>query len=279
MGYAKLKIENETGIDNAANDQFVYIKTFPPQSILEVIEVGEGVTIGKCKPFWAARRLGRHILFATGLAMHSSYGQKFEQLRSISSHHFCVVNPFYDEAFNSAWSRAKPQHCHPIGYLRFPAEKWTFSEREDALYAISELNRYTPRENEFQCELQTYNSEPYPSGLIFPSEDCLRVLSDLLNPITSKPGTLSQTSNSRGKGFARAERRKVTPRVRRQVFERDGFKCVDCGRSPQNDSSCILHVDHRLAIANGGTSVMDNLQTLCDWCNLGKKTDLDWKLK
>lgn len=94
MGYAKLKIKNETGIDNALNDQFVYIKTFPPQSILEVVEVGEGVTIGKCNPFWAARRLDRHILFATGLAMHSSYDQKFEQLRSISSRHFCGPAPF-----------------------------------------------------------------------------------------------------------------------------------------------------------------------------------------
>jgi hypothetical protein len=51
---------------------------------------------------------------------------------------------------------------------------------------------------------------------------------------------------------AKQERKKLTNRMRRQVLERDGFKCVDCGRSPQNDPSCILHVDHRLAIANGG---------------------------
>ena len=74
-------------------------------------------------------------------------------------------------------------------------------------------------------------------------------------------------------------RKPLSVRTRRKVMERDGFKCVDCGRSPQNDSSCVLHVDHRKAVSKGGTNCMENLQTLCDWCNLGKKTDLDWKLK
>jgi hypothetical protein len=87
---------------------------------------------------------------------------------------------------------------------------------------------------------------------------------------------------SKGLVFARSSGRKrksLSVRTRRKVMERDGFKCVDCGRSPQNDSNCVLHVDHRKAVSEGGTNCMENLQTLCDWCNLGKKTDLDWKLK
>jgi hypothetical protein len=32
----------------------------------------------------------------------------------------------------------------------------------------------------------------------------------------------------------------------------------------------VLHVDHILAIANGGTNAADNLITACDRCNMGK---------
>jgi hypothetical protein len=73
--------------------------------------------------------------------------------------------------------------------------------------------------------------------------------------------------------------RNVKPKLRRSILERDGYQCVDCGRSPRNDPFCVLHVDHRIAVAKGGSNRPDNLQTLCDWCNIGKHTDPDWKLK
>lgn len=73
-------------------------------------------------------------------------------------------------------------------------------------------------------------------------------------------------------------KRRTSVKLRRKILERDGYKCVDCGRSPRNDPSCVLHVDHRIAVARGGGDHPDNLQTLCDWCNLGKRTDPDWKL-
>jgi hypothetical protein len=73
--------------------------------------------------------------------------------------------------------------------------------------------------------------------------------------------------------------RNVPPKLRRSILERDGYQCVDCGRSPRNDPSCVLHVDHRIAVAKGGSNRPSNLQTLCDWCNIGKHTDPDWKLK
>ncbi|MGH6770170.1 MAG: HNH endonuclease [Xanthobacteraceae bacterium] len=31
-----------------------------------------------------------------------------------------------------------------------------------------------------------------------------------------------------------------------------------------------MHVDHILAFAKGGRTVLENLQTLCEACNLGK---------
>ena len=56
--------------------------------------------------------------------------------------------------------------------------------------------------------------------------------------------------------------------IRWQVMERDDFKCVACGLSAKNGA--ILHVDHVKPRSKGGTDTMDNYQTLCHQCNIGK---------
>ena len=58
--------------------------------------------------------------------------------------------------------------------------------------------------------------------------------------------------------------------LRYQVLNRDKFKCVKCGRSPANDPSIELHIDHIVPYSKGGETILDNLQTLCQHCNLGK---------
>lgn len=75
------------------------------------------------------------------------------------------------------------------------------------------------------------------------------------------------------------KRKSISAKLRRQVFERDGFVCCDCGASPQKDKSIELHVDHKVPVALGGLNDIDNLQTLCRDCNLGKSVDVDWKVK
>ena len=59
-------------------------------------------------------------------------------------------------------------------------------------------------------------------------------------------------------------------RLRFQVLTRDNFKCRACGASPATDSNIILHVDHIIPWSKGGETKIDNLQTLCSNCNLGK---------
>jgi hypothetical protein len=58
--------------------------------------------------------------------------------------------------------------------------------------------------------------------------------------------------------------------MRYTVLKRDRFRCVLCGRSPATHSTLVLHIDHILAWANGGETVLENLRTLCEPCNLGK---------
>lgn len=69
------------------------------------------------------------------------------------------------------------------------------------------------------------------------------------------------------------KRRKLSPKMRREVFLRDGFKCQECGAHPGKDRLVWLEVDHIIPVAKGGTDHSSNLQTLCNHCNAGKGTD------
>lgn len=59
-------------------------------------------------------------------------------------------------------------------------------------------------------------------------------------------------------------------RLRFKVMMRDNFKCCACGASPAKDPSVVLHVDHITPWSKGGETVLENLQTYCSKCNLGK---------
>lgn len=68
------------------------------------------------------------------------------------------------------------------------------------------------------------------------------------------------------------ERALITDELRFEVMKRDNYKCCFCGASQED--GVRLHVDHIIPIAKGGKSVMSNLQTLCESCNMGKSDKL-----
>ena len=83
------------------------------------------------------------------------------------------------------------------------------------------------------------------------------------------------TAASVGPATARIARKpedchEVRPGLRFKVFMRDRFRCLACGRSPATHLNIELHADHIVAFANGGRTILENLQTLCQDCNLGK---------
>jgi len=55
----------------------------------------------------------------------------------------------------------------------------------------------------------------------------------------------------------RATRKKITPALRQEVYESDGFACVVCGTSEN------LEIDHIIPVSKGGTDDRINLQTMC----------------
>lgn len=64
--------------------------------------------------------------------------------------------------------------------------------------------------------------------------------------------------------------RNINLRLRFLVMKKDNFKCCMCGASPAKDPSVELHIDHIIPWSKGGETTIDNLQTLCSKCNLGK---------
>lgn len=70
------------------------------------------------------------------------------------------------------------------------------------------------------------------------------------------------------KASLRVHQRNITQRLRLAILARDNYHCVKCGRGVEDGVK--LHVDHIIPVSKGGLSVPENLQTLCEDCNLGK---------
>jgi hypothetical protein len=68
----------------------------------------------------------------------------------------------------------------------------------------------------------------------------------------------------------RKPNRNINWRMRHLVMRQDNFKCRLCGKSPAKDPEIELEVDHIVPVSRGGETVMENLQTLCTYCNIGK---------
>lgn len=69
-----------------------------------------------------------------------------------------------------------------------------------------------------------------------------------------------------------AVRVRLKPAARFAIFKRDGYRCQLCGQSAH--AGARLEVDHKLAVANGGTNDPANLWTLCQVCNNGKSDSI-----
>lgn len=70
--------------------------------------------------------------------------------------------------------------------------------------------------------------------------------------------------------------RTISPQLRNEIMERNGFTCQRCGAGPEDTDpfnparKVRLHIDHIKPISQGGTDDKNNLLVLCSTCNQGK---------
>ena len=85
-----------------------------------------------------------------------------------------------------------------------------------------------------------------------------KAYSNVINTVAKNPNNYHNTPRNAGM------------KLRYLVLQRDCFKCCKCGASPAKDSTVELHIDHIIPWSKGGETSLDNLQTLCSKCNIGK---------
>ena len=131
-------------------------------------------------------------------------------------------------------------------------------------YSIYSLNTYSRHFGSWRNALFAFldwincsdcnNIESYKSG-------------DKEQPRDNPPAQIGENSKTTNKHHTS---RDINVRLRFYVMKRDNFKCCLCGASPAKDPSIELHIDHIIPWSKGGETVIENLQTLCSKCNLGK---------
>lgn len=68
-------------------------------------------------------------------------------------------------------------------------------------------------------------------------------------------------------------KRTIPLSLRYKVLHRDKSKCLKCGKTPNDNIK--LHIDHIKPHSKGGLTILSNLRTLCNECNLGRSNKYD----
>jgi len=79
----------------------------------------------------------------------------------------------------------------------------------------------------------------------------------------------TKPTNGLGGNYSNSDREPIPADLRHEVFQRDKYRCRDCGAT---NKEAQLEVDHIIPVSKGGTNDLHNLQTLCKKCNRSKFT-------
>ena len=120
-----------------------------------------------------------------------------------------------------------------------------------------------PRRSELALPPSTVSQSPYRRRFRTWTE-ALERFAAYMEGTDAPDGAVGGLSTSRVGG------RDPSLRLRFAVLKRDRFTCRSCGASPARSPEVELHVDHVVPWSSGGPIVIENLQTLCLQCNIGK---------
>lgn len=93
-----------------------------------------------------------------------------------------------------------------------------------------------------------------------------------VNFFPARAGTVRQLRIVQPAGEVR-ERQPLSREVKAAVWRRDGARCRHCGMTDDESvarTGVHLHYDHIVPFSRNGTDSVNNIQLLCEPCNLGK---------
>lgn len=137
---------------------------------------------------------------------------------------------------------------------------------DESLWELAKINLNEPLSTFFQRKLEEeLFSEDYSyflEKMISKKENEIKILKKELDRIKNEEKLKNENN-----------RKTIRGKVRLEVFERDNYQCQVCGATIGDGVK--LHIDHIVPVSKGGTDDIDNLQVLCDKCNLSKSNRLD----
>lgn len=158
---------------------------------------------------------------------------------------------------------------NPEAYL---ALSESFSSRRNNSFDVRIVYRSPAGKNKYRKIRQVSFEEWAEYAESFMNRNPADRYSDILEQIDD-PADREIVEKALAASEKQKERGKLSSKLRYEVFKRDGFRCVYCGRAAAD--GITLHADHIIPIAKGGQTVPENLQTLCSECNAGKSDDYE----
>lgn len=120
-----------------------------------------------------------------------------------------------------------------------------------------------PKYSEMVKPLSKYSIKPYDSRFGGWLNACKAFLEYQKNDIEFKKSIKVKSKSTRY----------INEKIRLKILKRDNYRCIKCGRSPATHLDIALHIDHIQPFSKGGDNSEENLQVLCNKCNLGKGND------
>jgi len=201
----------------------------------------------------------------------------FDKIASISS---STVSKHYDSSWTKGLEALK-KHLQqkglnlsprPFAPNRILSDKALFDEME----RIWNKGGQRPSRIEWEMSDPKISYNTYKNRFGGWGNACLKFIEyktggDILADDFVLPDREEQRTQQENKAeYKKENSRNISLSLRLAVLSRDNFRCVFCGKSPATDIGTKLHIDHTEPFSKGGKSTLENLQTLCEECNLGK---------
>lgn len=123
-----------------------------------------------------------------------------------------------------------------------------------------------PRRSDLTSEISTFSQSPYNRRF----KTWTNSLQSFVNYANGEDLDLPDQIENDTKVKTKKAGRDPSLRLRYKVLLRDSFTCKQCGASPAKNQNIELHIDHIIPWSKHGETTLENLQTLCVGCNLGK---------